>query len=191
MSNNFETGDTVNTYRFSPTLVKSLSTIGCRVEDVIDENKTKSVMNAYKCKSELLRNESRDNLATPAHIRIYSHSPMKYQPEGKYTHVPGAIITPITPSKSSTQLTIKSPTKRTSHHHTTNSVHHKLSSVESFPDTYKKKFDENSVDVSGNYHADPRKAINLLKSTSSAALNIPGRAADFASEVNWRMQLRN
>ncbi len=180
-----------SSYRFSNDLVKSMSNSGFRVEDIIHEDKTKSYLNAYKCKSELKKNDSKSKLEAIQNMKIYTHSPIMASPEGKFTHKPSALITPISPHKSSCQLN-SSPTKRSpmSHSHA-DSVHHKLSSAEHFPHTYKKKFDENSVDVSGNYIADPRKAISLLKSTSSAKLTIPGRAADFTSEVHWRMQLRN
>lgn len=70
-------------------------------------------------------------------------------------------------------------------------VFQKLYSQESFPDIYKKKFDESIHDVAGDYADDPKKVMNLLKNRSYAELNIPGRAADFKSEVAWRMQLRN
>ena len=70
-------------------------------------------------------------------------------------------------------------------------VHQRLSSLESFPAVYRYKFDENAVTVSGDYIDDPRKAITLLKSTSNAELTIPQRAADFKTEVQWRLLLRN
>lgn len=72
-------------------------------------------------------------------------------------------------------------------------VHVKLSSIDSFPETYKKRFfhDSGELGGTGDLSDDPRKVINLLRGTSKEMLNIPGRAADFKSEVQWRMQLRN
>lgn len=37
----------------------------------------------------------------------------------------------------------------------------------------------------------PLKAIKLLQGTGYSELNIPLRAADFKSEVTWRLQLRD
>jgi hypothetical protein len=66
-----------------------------------------------------------------------------------------------------------------------------LASQESFPTVYRKKFDTNAVAVAGDYYDNPRKVASMLKSTSSKALNIPCRAADFKTEVQWRLLLRN
>jgi hypothetical protein len=70
-------------------------------------------------------------------------------------------------------------------------VHLKLSSIESFPETYKQRFFESHGGGAGDLADDPKKVINLLSGTSADRLNIPGRSADFRSEVQWRMQLRN
>ena len=45
--------------------------------------------------------------------------------------------------------------------------------------------------VSGDFCADPIRAEGMLVSRSHAQLTIPGRAADFRTEVEWRLRLRS
>jgi hypothetical protein len=69
----------------------------------------------------------------------------------------------------------------------------RLSQVESFTGAYKSRFDANDkkyADYAGDYAKNPREASRLLVNRSNAELTIPGKAADFRSEVTWRMQLR-
>ena len=94
-------------------------------------------------------------------------------------------------------MSASSSSPQTYHPHPTvmdpspNEVHNRLAAQESFPTVYRVKFDANSSSVAGDYHDNPRKVASLLKSTSNKALNIPCRSADFKTEVQWRLLLRN
>ena len=70
----------------------------------------------------------------------------------------------------------------------------RLCEVESFTGLYKRRFDPSKAAmraVSGDYCADPLGAERMLQSKTCAELTIPGRAADFRTEVEWRMRLRS
>lgn len=178
-----------NQYRMSSNLTKSMTKIGLDLNDIIDESKTKSFVSAYKAKSDLLRVSSKENLIRQ---KIYTSSPVKAPPEGKYNHQRGALITAGSPSKMRS-LTVaygSSPSVHPTAKLNDDSVYSKLNKAENFPLAYKKKY-EGTSSISGDFLDDPVKAINLLKGTSSSNLNISGRSADFKSEVQWRMQLRN
>jgi hypothetical protein len=71
-------------------------------------------------------------------------------------------------------------------------VHCKLSSQESFPFVYKTKTinNESIKNSEEYYYNEPLKATNILKHTLNPDSKFRGRAADFKSEVVWRMQLR-
>ena len=70
-------------------------------------------------------------------------------------------------------------------------VFQKLSSQDKYTDVFKKHIDGSSADVAGDYVDNPLKAVKLLQGTGYSGLNIPLRAADFKSEVTWRLQLRD
>jgi hypothetical protein len=167
----------------------------------------KSIVNAYRLKSELLSREEQQKDNT-SHCLIRTLDPIIVPPSKKFEHCKGARISPIT-FKHSLMVRIcfcqyytyytyhilnnslqDSPSGN-SYNMSPSKVHQRLSSHENFPKGYKNKLDENSVTVSGDYIQDPRKAMSLLKSSSHCELTIPGRAADFKSEVHWRLLLRN
>lgn len=173
----------------SSSLSKTMSKVGMELDDIMDESKTKSIVSAYKVKSDLIRISSKENLIQQ---KIYTNSPVKHHSEGKFSHQRGALMTSGSPSKMRSLTvaygscpSVHSPTKLSE-----NSVYAKLNKAENFPVAYKKKYEGHSP-VSGDFLDHPVKAINLLRGTSSSNLNISGRSADFKSEVQWRMQLRN
>ncbi len=166
-----------------------MSTVGLELDDILDESRTKSLVSAYKVKSDLMRISSKDSLIRQ---KIHTNSPVKLPPEGKFSHQRGALMTAGSPSKMrsltvayGSSPSVHSPTKLSE-----DSVYAKLNKAENFPVAYKKKY-EGHIPVSGDFLDQPVKAINLLRGTSSSNLNISGRSADFKSEVQWRMQLRN
>ena len=75
-----------------------------------------------------------------------------------------------------------------------NDAQGRLCEVESFTGLYRRRFDPSKAAmraVSGDYCADPLGAERMLQSKTCAELTIPGRAADFRTEVEWRMRLRS
>jgi len=70
-------------------------------------------------------------------------------------------------------------------------IHKKLHSQESFPMVYAMKRDPTRADGVGNLSEGPNRATVLLTDAHTSHRSIPGRSADFLSELNWRMQLRN
>lgn len=69
----------------------------------------------------------------------------------------------------------------------------RLSQVDSFTGAYKTRFDDNDkkyADFAGDYAKNPRQASKILVNRSSSELTIPGKSADFRTEVTWRLQLR-
>lgn len=160
-------------------------------QHIISEGQRRSILKAYQVKSEINK-----TFPSPEKERIYSTQAPNPPVEQKFNHCRGARISVITTSSklllendSSVPVkrcspTSKSPTKYSA-------VHHKLSSQENFPSIFKKKFDREYNSIAGDYYHDPRKCIDMLKNRSHGELTIPGRAADFKSEVQWRMQLRN
>ena len=67
-----------------------------------------------------------------------------------------------------------------------------LADKPNFTGIYRRRFSRNSMRaISGDYCADPMRAERMLQSHTCAELTIPGRAADFRSEVEWRMRLRS
>lgn len=74
-----------------------------------------------------------------------------------------------------------------------NKAQEKLSNNRYFTHSYRIKHNSGNAaeDYQGDYLPNPLKATKLLQSTSYNALTIPGRAADFKSEVTFRMSLRN
>mmetsp|Transcript_2524 Transcript_2524/g.4577 ORF Transcript_2524/g.4577 Transcript_2524/m.4577 type:complete len:155 (+) Transcript_2524:115-579(+) len=69
----------------------------------------------------------------------------------------------------------------------------RLSQVDTFTGAYRVRFegtDKRFQDYEGDYAKNPREASKLLVNKSNAELTIPGHAADFRTEVTWRLQLR-
>ena len=79
------------------------------------------------------------------------------------------------------------------HNHNNSAAYERLSSEEAFTTNYSNKIHQtHRIDShSGDYLEDPRAAAKLLMNSSYSDLTIPGRAADFSSSVEWRMQLRS
>ncbi len=138
-------------------------------------------MYAYKLKRQL--NDQQDK---SQFYSIKTSDPVVILPEKKFTHCKGAVYNPTMTYHRSTQSLGK-----TMSNVGLSAIHNKLNSQENYPLAYKVKYDENSLPVSGDYIDDPRKTVKLLQSTPSSKLTIPGRAADFKSEVQWRLLLRN
>lgn len=136
------------------------------------------MLNAYQKKAEVLQQSRK--LEVVQHAIIYTEKPIVYAEEKKYEHARTAVFQTRgyqQPTSSKQQVSKVIP-----------KIHRKLSHKESFPHAYKKLWDPNISNVSGDY---PREASAMLKGTSSANLNFAGRSSDFISEVKWRMQLRN
>lgn len=151
-------------------------------ELMVQDNAHKSLVNAYKVKRELLKDQDFQQYYT-----IRTSDPVVIPPENKFSHCKGPRLPTIAPHHN---LNItKSQTKAV--RSGISAIHNKLSSEENYPSTYKRKYDESNHPISGDYIDDPRKATRLLQSTSSSKLTIPGRAADFKSEVQWRLLLRS
>lgn len=75
-------------------------------------------------------------------------------------------------------------------------MHEKLASLESFTIAHKQRYYDHHEGGEGTYQTgdiidNSKKYVKLLKGTSKDQLTIPGRAADFKDEIQWRMQLRN
>lgn len=180
-------------------------------QHVITGSREKSLLTAYKVKREI----NQITPPSPSHIKIVSTEPLHQQPEGKFTHLPGARISSTTLTRSQINVSLEvghvklsyielcpsfifqllkaeSPEKRSIANCKPAPVHLRLSSMDNWPETYKQRFFENGGTHAGGDIADePKGVINLLSGTSVGQLNIPGRAADYLSEVQWRMQLRN
>jgi hypothetical protein len=72
-------------------------------------------------------------------------------------------------------------------------AYERLSSQEAFTTNYSNKIHHTHMKDyhSGDYCEDPLQVSKMLMNSSYADLTIPGRAADFSSTVEWRMQLRS
>ena len=79
------------------------------------------------------------------------------------------------------------------HHHLHPDAYERLSSEEAFTTTYANKIHHTHMKDyhSGDYAQDPIAVSKMLMNSSYSDLTIPGRAADFSSTVEWRMQLRS
>lgn len=73
-------------------------------------------------------------------------------------------------------------------------VHSRVSDPSTFTGFYRRRHQaggQHAVHaVTGDFASHPLEAQNMLLSRSHYQLTIPGRAADFRSEVEWRMDLR-
>lgn len=69
----------------------------------------------------------------------------------------------------------------------------RLCNPTTFTGMYKRRFEgrHSFTCVSGDYIDEPREAMRMLQGTTYHDLTIPKRAADFKTEVQWRMILRN
>ena len=69
-------------------------------------------------------------------------------------------------------------------------LHDRLASVDGYTVARKLKY-WNECAVAGDYHEDPIAVTRLLQSTSVSELNSRTRTQDFASNVQFRLSLRN
>lgn len=169
-------------------LLKTLGDVGVNLDDIIVKNRQSTLYNAYKVKSELMKSSSKGELVP--HV-IKSGERMWIPPEGKYTHVKGAHINPI--SKVPSKQSLRAATLHNSHSRNVldhQEVYEKLNKAENYPMAYKTKHGADH-DVTHDLCTDPKKVIKLLQGSAVAELNFPDRSADFTSEVMWRLQLRN
>ena len=68
----------------------------------------------------------------------------------------------------------------------------RLSQQEAFTSNYMNRIkNTHQAGHSGDYVDDPINATRMLKSLACRELTIPGRAQDFSSTVEWRLQLRS
>jgi hypothetical protein len=68
----------------------------------------------------------------------------------------------------------------------------RLSQIDTFTGAYRVRFDKDKrfSDYEGDYAKNPTEAAKILVNRSNAELTIPGKSADFRTEVTWRLQLR-
>lgn len=179
-------------------------------QHIVSESRDQSLLTAYKVKHDIMTMTS----SSPSYIKIGSTDPLPILPEGKYTHCPGARMSSHTLTRSQTNVRFslielstctksfqnlqllalegtggKSPTRIKP-----SAVHLRLNSVDSWPETFKKRHSDGGQPTNTNVRGDlidNRSVTGLLSGTSIDKLNIPGRAADYISEVQWRKQLRN
>lgn len=97
----------------------------------------------------------------------------------------------ISPSKLRQHISVGAHEHHNHHNHP--AAYERLSSEEAFTTNYSNKIHHTHMkdSHSGDYLEDPRAAAKLLMNSSYSDLTIPGRAADFSSTVEWRMQLRS
>jgi len=156
---------------------------------IITQNSEESLLNAYQVKGQILKTTPKPD----PHYKIGSNDPLIVVPEGKYNHRPGARLPSITLTrqqmKEQAEKTNTIPKKTT-----IRPVFKRLSSIETFPLAYQRHFYANTHKSSDYFDGDimdsNKTVMKLLTGSSRSELTIPGRAADFTSEVTWRMQLR-
>lgn len=152
-------------------------------------------LSAYMKKSELIKGADRSLENSP--MKITTLARVVDQPEKHTNHKCGAVIG--SPNKHSDRWWEMNP--RLNRHETERAVdvylatmnpaQKRLSDAKNFTHNYNIKRDPNHGNAAGDYLDQPLKATKLLQSTAYNQLTIPGRAADFKSEVTFRMSLRN
>lgn len=155
-----------------------------------DIHKNRIYLQAYVQKLKIKEEIERKSKELPE-LKIRSNGPIPRTKEHKYDHSQGYLMgAPASlPQKIEDEWWRRAPSIAGED---SAEVHKRLSDVSSYTGLYRHRFTskDGPLAITGDYLDQPLKAIRLLKNTSSSMLTIPGRAADFCTEVNWRMSLR-
>lgn len=73
-------------------LIKSLSQVGVKLDDIVHSDSKKSFYSAYKVKADLIKTLPKPELSPP---KIATLEPLKVSSPGKFSHCASAIISPL------------------------------------------------------------------------------------------------